>query len=536
MTKEIVLRPYQLEAIEAVHNYICNKEGNPCVVLPTGSGKSVVMAALINKWKKITPNVRGCILAHRKELITQNASKFIEAYGSNGVGIFSAGLGQRDYKSPILFSSIDSIYNKSGEFKPFDFIFVDESHRIPPSGEGKYRTFILGCKKFNPRIPTIGWTATEFRLGCGAICHKDHILNEVCYKADINDLINQGYLCNLRSKVGENQPDLSEVRSNGKGDYVINSLANATNKGSVVQSAIAESVRIMESEQRKSAIFFCVDVEHSQRVSEELRKFGIYCPSITGMTKTKERDRIIEDFKNGYIKAICNVNVLTEGFDAPHIDTIVLLRPTLSAGLFSQMVGRGLRPYKTKSYCLVLDFAGCIDEHGPIDLLGGDIVVMAICQECRESFSRAIKKCPICGWEIPKREVDRLEQVETERRMHGAKVSNRSILSGEPETLVVDSVYVSRHTKPESPDSLRVQYRCGMRMFRECVCLEHPGFAGQNARKWWKKRFGGDGKISINEVLENLLISQELLDWTKTITVKRNKKYYEVIGYNDNAS
>jgi DNA repair protein RadD len=527
------LRPYQLEAIEALHTHVCSKESNPCIVLPTGSGKSVVMAGTIAKWSEEASCVRGCVLAHRRELVEQNAVKLRAIYPTCDIGIFAAGLGRRDYDSSILFASIDSIYKKAGDFQPFDFLFVDEAHRIPPAGEGKYRTFINECRKFNKNMRVVGWTATPYRMGCGSICHSDHILNEVCYEAKITDLIQQGYLCNLRSKVGECQPDLKDVKRNSGGDYITQSLAEATNRANVVQSAVAESVRIIESEKRRAAVFFCVDIEHCEAVSKELSRYGIHAPYLTGKTKSHVREKLISDFKDGLVKAVCNVNVLTEGFDAPHIDTIVLLRPTLSPGLFSQMVGRGLRLHQSKTYCLVLDFANCIDEHGPIDLLGSDCkVVMATCQECRESFSKAIRKCPSCGWEIPKQEVERLERVEAERRMHGAKASNRSILSLEPETYKVDNVMISRHCKPGSTDSLRVQYRCGLSTFREWVTLDHEGYAGHKAQNWMRTRFGGKDKVSVNEVLGNMFAAQQILDWTKTITVKRNGKHYEVIDYN----
>ena len=530
------LRPYQQESIDALHKHVCEKQTNPCIVLPTGSGKSVVMAAAIQRWKQDAPWIRGCILAHRKELVSQNADK-LRNYSEKShkeIGIFSAGLGRKDYDSPILFASIDSIFKRHGELQPFDFIFVDEAHRIPPSGEGKYRTFIKGCKRFNPKLKVVGWTATPFRMACGPICHKNHILNEICYEAGITELIDQGFLSLLRSKVGASQPELSEVKRNSGGDYITKSLANATNAEGLVAMAIREAVNIISREQRRHIVFFCVDVEHCKRVSESLRQNGICAPCITGKTKSDERDRILADFQSGKLRAICNVNVLTEGFDAPHIDCIVLLRPTLSAGLFSQMVGRGLRISPSKLDCLVLDFANCIDEHGPLDLLGtGQRVVTATCDRCRESFSRAIRVCPICGWEIPKQEIERLEQTERERRMHGDKVSKKSILSNEPETLKVDTVYVARHVKEGSPDSLRVQYRCGMGMYREWVCLDHKGYPGQKAQAWWRERFSkSKTKPTVSSALGDLFITQALLEWTKTITILKKGRYFEIIGYN----
>jgi DNA repair protein RadD len=532
-------RQYQTEAAAAVHEHICTKQTNPCVVLPTGSGKSVVMASLIQRWMMDAPHVRGGVLAHRKELVDQNHGKLLAAYPEGDIGIFSAGLGRRDYDSSITFASIDSIFKRAGEFQPFDFLFVDEAHRIPPSGEGKYRTFINECKKYNPQLRVVGWTATSFRMNCGPICHKDHILNEICYEAKITDLIDQGFLSKLRSKVGLCQPDLNGVRRNSGGDYIVKSLAAATNHRDIVSTAVAEACRIMAAEGRKSAIFFCVSIDHCKRVSEELKKHGVHAPCITGKTRQDVRDNLIRSFKTQKLKAICCVNVLTEGFDAPHIDCIILLRPTLSPGLFSQMVGRGLRPFRDKTDCLVLDFAGCIDEHGPLDLLGsGDTTVMATCSECRESFSRAIRSCPVCGWEIPKIEVERLEAEEAERRMHSDKASKKSILSYEPEVYQVHDVFVTRHVKPGGTDSLKVSYRHGSDcMFREWICLDHSGFAGRKAAMWWRNRqlpmIGAKKELpTVNEALENMLLTQEILDWTKTITVKRNGKFKEIIGYN----
>lgn len=527
-------RPYQTEALDALHDHICIKKTNPCVVIPTGGGKSALMAWIIEKWKEETPWMRVVILAHRKELIEQNANELRLLYPSGNIGIFSAALKQRDYEADILFASIDSVYKRTGEFAPWDVIFVDEAHRIPPKGEGKYRTFIKGSMRFNSQLKVIGWTATPFRMSCGAICHEDHILNEICYEAKVTDLIRDGHLSPLRSKVGERQPDLREVRRNSGGDYIIASLSEVTNKNDVVTQAVSEAVRIIRQEERKSSVFFCVNVAHAHRVSNELMIHGIKAPVVTGVTSQLERDRISWRFRNGKLHAVCNVNVYTEGFNATCIDCIVLLRPTLSAGLFSQMVGRGLRLHLNKRNCLVLDFAGCIEEHGPIDLLGGEPVVMATCQACRESFSRAIGACPACGWVIPPREVERLAAVERERRMHGKRVSKKAILSDEPVTYTVNEIFVSRHNKEDGIDSVCVQYRCGTSMYREWICFDHWGYAGQKAQRWWGIRMGQQKKkVTVNAALENFLLIQALKEWTKTVTVKRNGKYWEIVGYNN---
>ena len=532
---EVKPRPYQEEALAALHQHICTKETNPCVVIPTGGGKSALMAWAIQKWKRDYPPFRVGVFAHRKELVKQNSDELRNFMPGEDIGIYAAGLGKRRTDAAITYGMIDSVYKKSGEFPPFDAILIDEAHRIPPSGEGKYRQFIKGCQRWNKALRVIGWTATPFRMGCGDICHRDHILNEVCYEAKITDLIRDGYLCPIRSKVGAVQPGLEDVRRNSGGDYIIKSLSEATNRDKVVCEAVSEAVRIIRAEQRQAVMFFCVDVEHCQKVHRALGMLGVSAPVVTGKTRPEERDKIAHDFREGRLRAICNINVYTEGFNAKNVDCIVLLRPTLSAGLFAQMVGRGLRLHPAKRDCLVLDFGGCIEEHGPIDLLGGQPVSLAVCGNCREAFSRAIKFCPVCGWEIPKREVERLEATEKEKRLHATRASKRSILSNQPEIYPVDAVFVSRHKKPGSPDSLRVQYRCGIKCYREWICLDHPDFAGRKAHEWWRERIGASRqKPTVDLALENMLLPQMILDWTKTITVQKRGKHFEIINYNQN--
>lgn len=525
-------RPYQREALEALDRYLCTKDGNPCVVLPTGSGKSPVMAWTIEMYKRAYPPFRCIVLAHVKELVEQNANKMRQVWPDAPIGIYAAGLRRRQRRADITFASIDSVYSRADHFEPFDLIIVDEAHRIPVRGEGKYRRFIAECQAINPRLRVAGFTATPYRLGSGPICHRDHILNEVCYEANVRDLIDDGYLCPLRSKIGRYTPDVSGVTVRG-GEYVNRDLARAVDVPQLVSDAIREAVTILNAERRQGIIFFCVDVEHCRHVSAELRKYGIDAPQVTSQTPQAERDRIVQRFIDGELRAICNVNVLCEGFDATRTDAVVLLRPTQSKGLYSQMVGRGLRLDPRKSDCLVLDFANCIETHGPIDCIDAGHVEVVVCDQCREAFSRAVRTCPRCGWKIPPREVDSRggKSSAGERSMHDIRPAQASIIS-EPETLDVDAVTVNRHRKPGKPDSLRVTYRCGLRMISEWVCLDHEGLAGRKAHQWWRRRFPGEPVPSVDEALGNLYLAARLSDMTQSIVAIRRGKYYEIIHHN----
>ena len=529
----ITPRPYQIEALEALDGHMRTKEGNPCVVIPTGGGKSILMAWAIQSWKRDYPPFRAVILAHRKELVEQNAGELAALWPGGDIGIYSAALKRRDLDCSITFASIDSVYNRWGEFAPFDVVIIDEAHRIPARGEGKYRQFIKGCRLQNENLRVIGFTATPFRMSTGPICHKDHILNEVCYEANVGDLIAQGYLCNLRSKVGDVQPDMENVKRNSGGDYITKSLAGAVDTPDIVQKAIRSAMTLANAERRKSIVFFCVDVKHCRDVSLELRKYGVNAPMVTGKTSIQERERIADAFKAGQLRAICNVNVYTEGFNAQRIDCIALLRPTLSPGLYTQMVGRGLRLHPSKEDCLVLDYGHCIETHGPIDCVDGGEVSIMICGQCGDAFSRAIRTCPHCGWEIPKKEVERAEAAEREKKMHDAEASKRSILGSEPETLDVDDVSVHRHRKIGKPDSIRVQYRCGIAVFREWICLDHEGYAGRKAHQWWWNRFGKSEAdvTTVNVALEDMLLGDRIKKATQSITVIRRGKHAEILKY-----
>jgi len=530
----IVPRPYQEEALAALDKHVIERDDNPCVVIPTGGGKSVLIAWAIQQWKAAYPPFRVCILAHRKELVQQNSTELLGLWPTGDIGIYSAGLRRRDMDNAILYAGIDSVYDKWGEFPAFDCLIIDEAHRVPAKGEGKYRQFIQGCKAANKNLRVVGFTATAFRMGCGPICHKDHILNHVCYKAGIADLIAQGYLCTLRSKTGDIQPDLDAVKKNSGGDYTTKSLAEIVDSSELIPQTVRSAIQIINQENRQSVMIFCVDVAHCHHVAQELRKYGIEAPVVTGKTPAAERDRIAEAFNMGRIRMICNVNVYTEGYNAKRVDCIVLLRPTLSKGLYMQMVGRGFRIHPDKDYCLVLDYAHCIDEHGPIDCIEAGEVKIAQCQNCGDSFSWAVKICPNCGWEIPKIEVERVEAVEREKKMHEAEASNRNILGNEPEILDVSDVAVARHRKIGKPDSIRVQYRCGMSVFLEWVLLGHSGWGEKKARRWWMARFGKEEAttVTVNTALEDMLLGDRIRNVTKTITViQRTGKRAEIMDY-----
>lgn len=531
----MILRPYQKEAIDALDEYVMRNSNNPCIVIPTGGGKSLIMASIVARWRKRYPTFRCLVLAHRLELVQQNMEEFVSLSESNAIdaGIYSSALNIRDTSSAVIFASIDSVYTRANEFGHINCVIIDEAHRIPVSGDGKYRRFIADLRAINPRLRVVGFTATPYRLDCGPVCHKDHTLNEIAFEVSIGELIDNGYLCPLRSKVSINAPDISNVKRLGnKGDFVLHELASICNKDEIVTDAVSNALAMLRRDNRSHTIWFCIDVEHAKAVQAELMTHGEVASIVTGNTSAKERNDIVTQFRNGDISHLCNCNCFTEGFNAKNVDSIVLLRPTMSKGLYIQMVGRGLRLHPSKKDCLILDYARCIETHGTIDAPNDQKVRIKVCENCRNAFSWAVKVCPECGWEIPKQEVERVEREEAERKMHERIAAEMSILGLEPTKYDVDEVMIARHVKKGRPDSLRITYRCGLKTFNEWICLDHDGCAGQKAKSWWQKRFPTDTTATVDSVMANYKkFNQQLTEMTTSIVVVLRGQYWQVLGH-----
>lgn len=229
---------------------------------------------------------------------------------------------------------------------------------------------------------------------------------------------------------------------------------------SLVESACREILQYTRN--RKSCLIFASGVRHGQHVAEKLAAVGAQAETVFGDTLAFERDQRLADFRNARLKYLVNVNVLTTGFDAPNIDCLAMLRPTMSPGLYYQMVGRGFRLYPGKENCLVLDFGGNVLRHGPVDAIqirehssrGNGQAPAKECPQCNSIITPSYQICPDCGYEFPP--ADR-------RQNHEATASKAGILSGEvsiesyPVKEISYGVHTKRGAKPEAPKSMRVE-------------------------------------------------------------------------------
>ena len=359
-----MLRPYQQRAIDDLYAWFrAGNEGNPCMVLPTGAGKSHIVAALCKDALQQWPETRVLMLTHVKELIVQNAGKMREHWPGAPMGIYSASVGKKQLGEPITFAGIQSIAKKAALVGHVDLVIIDECHLVSHKEEGGYRTFLDALKSINPALRVIGLTATPYRLGHGLITDKPAIFDDLLESVTIAELVYKGFLSVLRSKVTELRLDVSSVHRRG-GEYIESEMQDAVDTDENNRAVVSEVMAL--GADRKAWLFFCAGVRHAEHIRDILQERGITAECVTGATPKGERDRIISDYKAGKIRALTNANVLTTGFDYPGIDLIAMLRPTLSPGLYVQMAGRGLRIAPGKEDCLVLDFAGVVAKHGPI--------------------------------------------------------------------------------------------------------------------------------------------------------------------------
>ena len=521
-------RPYQTQCVEALWNFFrMHKAGNPLVVVSTGGGKSWILAEFIRQAVDAHPSTRVLLCSHVRELLSQDASK-LEALMPGSVGIYSAGLKRRELNKPVTVAGIQSIVRHIDDLGLIDLLFIDEAHLVGRRAQSMYGKLISGLKKTNPNLRVIGMTATPFRLQTGML-HRgdDRIFTHIAIDIGVQRLIDEGYLSPIRSKGLKSTADLRGVHTRN-GEWIPRELQEAVDTEDLIEGALDEIEE--HASDRKAMIVFCAGIEHATHVCDAFNTRGMNAVMVTGETKSDERAQIVDDFRAGKIRALCNVGVFTTGFDAPNVDCVVLMRPTQSAGLFCQMVGRGLRLSPGKKDVLVLDFAGCIDLHGPIDTITPASVDTSgmkgepgeaptkKCPICLEYVAVASKHCPACDFAF---------QFE-DARPHGASASTKAILSRDevPDVIEVDRVTYALHEKEDRPDSMVVTYHHGITRTREWVCIEHSGFASKKARNWWRART----HIEVPETTHDALHLSPHLAKPVAIEVKREGKFMSVVG------
>lgn len=525
-----MLRPYQRLAIDQVYKWLSENDGNVCLNLPTGAGKSHVVASFCKDAVQNWPETRILMLTHVKELIEQNAEKMLQHWPNAPMGIYSASIGKRQLGEPITFAGIQSVRNKANLLGHVDLIIIDECHLVSHKDEGGYRSLIDQLMQINPHLRVIGLTATPYRLGHGLITDKPAIFDGLIEPVTIPGLIEQGYLATLRSKVTTAKLSVDGVHKRG-GEYIESELQAAVNTDPLNAAVVQEVIKLAGV--RKSWLFFCAGIDHARNVAVMLNALGVPADVVTGDTPKKERAQIIADFKAGRLKALTNANVLTTGFDYPDIDLIAMLRPTLSPGLYVQMAGRGLRLKSHTDHCLVLDFAGVVSRHGPIVAVeppkkggtGEGDAPIKVCDHCGEINHAAVKNCSNCGEAFPEPEPP------------PPKLHNDDIMGLEGSEMdVKEWVWRIHESRTSGKEMLTVTYygrNLSDKPVTEYITILHEGYAGEKARRTLiGMAFQAGVQINPAGDLQDIVQQMNNAAAPDELIYRLDGKFYRVLGRN----
>jgi DNA repair protein RadD len=525
-------RWYQSQANEAVWKYLNEKSGNCVAVLPTGAGKSLLIALLIQQALEFGGRV--VVLAHRKELLQQNADEIRGLIPGVDVGIYSAGLKSKEIHNAVVVAGIQSVFRKAADLGRRHLVLVDECHLISDLEESMYQQFFAGIQQDGLRF--VGLTATAFRTGTGPICGPDRQFQRIVFEAKTAQLIAEGFLCPITNKVADAEVNTDKVGLRG-GEFVESEMQAAFDVDEKVQAACAEIIE--KTQGRHSILVFASGVHHAEQIAELLPGSAV----VTGETLPIERAETLRRFVAGELRFLVNVDVLTTGFNAKCVDAIAILRATMSPGLFCQMVGRGLRLHDSKANCLLLDFGGNIARHGSIDDENfgrsegkGRAGVAAEngrgkkCPSCELDVSPATVVCPECNFIFPR-----------ERELkHDTTADESSQLTGSmpPEEWDVKDVVVRVHTKKddgEAPQTVRVDYVCTKEgesgnlatiTIAEWTCPGHQGFARLKFLAWWDARSLCDPPDSATDAVA--LINMGVCRRPVRITTKKDGRWHRI--------
>ncbi|EJD6474773.1 DEAD/DEAH box helicase [Providencia rettgeri] len=355
-----VLRPYQQEAVDATVDYFRIQTHPAVIVLPTGAGKSLVIAELARLARG-----RVLVLAHVKELVEQNHAKYL-TYGLQA-DIFAAGLNRKESQSKVVFGSVQSVARNLKAFDAhFSLVIIDECHRISLNDKSQYQQIIQALQSNNPSLRILGLTATPYRLNSGWIYQYHYhgmvrgdencFFRECIYELPLHYMIKNKFLVPPeRLDMPVLQYDFSQVSLTSSGIFNEQELNLSLKKQQRITPKIIEQV-IEYAAPLQGCMIFAATVEHAKEILGYLPQNS--AALVTAETPAADRQAIINQFKNKELHYLVNVSVLTTGFDAPHVDVIAILRPTESVSLYQQIVGRGLRLSEGKTRCLILDYAG----------------------------------------------------------------------------------------------------------------------------------------------------------------------------------
>ena len=412
--KTFAPRWYQTEAVTAFKDFLRNTEPgrNAIIAMPTGTGKSVVIAQIV-KYICQWPENKVLMLTHVGELVKQNADKLRAVWPQGDIGICAAGLGRRDTQQSVIYSTVQTVHSLLKRNKYAlgrrRLVIIDECHLLSEDENSMYRQVLAKLGELDPKMRVLGLSATPYRTKDGKLTEQENaIFTDVAYdlNKDFARLVEEGYLAPLTSVKTPVEVNLKGVHIQG-GDYNSKEVQAAVGNDVLLEQAC--NVMVNEGRYRRSWIVFVSGIKNAVRVREMLERRGIVVRDVTSANTAAVNAQAIAAFRSGQVRCLVSANQLTTGFDVPQIDLLAVLRPTVSPSLHVQMLGRGTRPCPGKVDCLVLDFAHNIARLGPINdpflkerKPKGELTEEEK-QEEKEEAELLPRTCPNCGALLPPR-------------------------------------------------------------------------------------------------------------------------------------
>ena len=507
----MTLRPYQLDALALTLKSL-QDGNNPVISAPTGSGKSAIIAALVDRFRE--RDGYTLMVTHNRELVQQNASALERFYGADGLGIYCAGLNSHVIGKHTTYASIQSIYRNLNKLPPPDAIIIDEAHWVSPKeSDGKMYNTLL--KRF-PDARRIGLSATPYRLSGGLIYSGDDPwFNDLAVDIPVQDLVDQGYLAPLKGLRAQVQLNLKGIHKTN-GDYDTAEVDERMTDAWVAE--VLKTIKRLASD-RKSILLFAPTVRTAKLFAFMANKIGITAEYVHG--GDDDRADRLDRWKAGEFTMMANCKVLTTGFDRPDLECIVDTAPTQSIGLHRQKLGRGARVAEGKTDCLVLDVAGNLARHG------GIAAKVQIFEERSDGTIQAAK-------EAPKKTIITPRTIKTSTAVSDVDPMSGSTSIWGMDVQVLTSKYITKRSSKSDKNMLMALYTCLTPAkttvnITDFVLVEHEGYARKRAENWFRNRGHRQSIPRSADAAKYLTYS---LPTPRSIRVRRRGEYYDILSEN----
>ncbi len=400
------------------------------------------------------PGIKIVVMVNKVGLLEQTYKRIGKAIGVKDIGTYCGTHGKYETHRPITVSTIQSIHSMPME--KLNLLILDEVHNVS-NESGRYFNFIQKNKELNPKLKVVAFTATPYRAN-GLIYGEGKLFRSITFQKHLKEMIAKGHLVEPHMKRVDHQFNTNHL-SVRMGEYDSDQVEKLTSDQNKVSLQIKDALSRMDG--RKKIVWACSSIKHCELVCSLLISMGELAVALH--SKLEDRATALDLFESGWARHMVFVSIVSEGYDHPPIDCIVLMRPTRSPVLYVQTVGRGLRPSPGKDYLLVLDYGKVVESCGPLDnprMIEGNRSKktvdesrdMKFCPSCLEYVEMTSKRCPVCDYEFPKRDLPELDLQASEH----AVLLSRPIL---PQSYRVRDVNLEKYISKNGNECLKIVYK-----------------------------------------------------------------------------